>query len=166
VVVFAIGLVLLVSELFVHPGTILPGLIGTILIFIALIMALVDVYPGTPTLPTLPQLAWPLENLALALGCSLVIALILARVLPRTPVYRTLVSQSASGVTSVRKIEQQQASRLGQTGVAISDLRPGGKARFGNEILDVITRGEMIAKGESVRIIGGSGIDALVEAVG
>ena len=165
VVVFAIGLALLISELFVHPGTILPGLVGTILIFIALIMAMVDIYPGTPALPTFPQLTWPLENLGLAVTCSLVIALILARVLPKTPGYRTLVSHRASGVASVRKFEHLQASRVGHTGVALSDLRPGGKARFGNEILDVITRGEMIAKGQPVRVIGSSGLhDALVEA--
>ena len=59
--------------------------------------------------------------------------------------------------------ELQQASRLGQTGVAISNLRPGGKAQFGEQILDVITQGEMITKGQPVRIIRHSGAEAVVE---
>ena len=165
VIVFVIGLALVLSELFVHPGTVLPGIAGICLILVALIMAMVDIYPGTPSMPTLPQMRLPLENLMIALISSLVIMALLARILPKTSIYRTLVSQSASGVTSVMEKEQQQTSRIGQTGVAISNLRPGGKAQFGHEIIDVITQGEMISKGQSVRIIGNSGTDAIVETV-
>jgi membrane-bound ClpP family serine protease len=59
--------------------------------------------------------------------------------------------------------EKEQARRVGERGVAISPLRPGGKAQFGEEILDVITQGEMIPKGASVRILGHSGTEAIVE---
>jgi membrane-bound serine protease (ClpP class) len=163
IVVFVIGLALVVSEFFVHPGTILPGVAGLVLIMVALVMAMVDMYPGTPVWPTLPQLKLPLQNLTIAMAASFVIAIILARILPNTPLYGTLVSRSASGVTSVKEQQQQQTSRIGQSGVAISNLRPGGKAQFGEQILDVITQGEMIAKGQPVRIIGSSGAEAIVE---
>ena len=62
VIVFVVGLALVISEFFVHPGTILPGLVGMILIFIALVMAMVDMYPGTPALPTLPQIKLPVQQ--------------------------------------------------------------------------------------------------------
>ncbi len=166
VVVFFIGVALLFSELFVHPGTVLPGILGAALILIALLMAMVDKYPGGPAVPSLPQLRWPLEEVGIALVTSLVFMAILARLLPSTPVYRTLVSHGASGVTSIKKMEKELESRLGQVGVAVSNLRPGGKAQFGRDVLDVITRGEMIAKGQPVRIIGSSGADALVEIAG
>ncbi|MDB6066835.1 MAG: hypothetical protein JWR26_3043, partial [Pedosphaera sp.] len=165
VIVFIVGLALVISELFLHPGTILPGVAGAVLIFVALVMAMVDMYPGTPVMPQLPQLRVPLENLTIALVCSMVIVAILARLLPKTSVYSSLVSQGASGVTSVMEQEQQQTSRIGQKGVAVSTLRPGGKAQFGNEILDVITQGEMIPKGQSVRIIRASGAESVVESV-
>jgi membrane-bound serine protease (ClpP class) len=76
-----------------------------------------------------------------------------------------LVSNTASGVTSVAAQQQQQSSRVGQQGVAVSNLRPGGKAQFGNDILDVITQGDMVPKGKAVRIIGHSGAEAIVETV-
>jgi membrane-bound ClpP family serine protease len=63
----------------------------------------------------------------------------------------------------VAAVEAQLTSRLGQTGVAIAPLCPGGKARFGEDLLDVITRGEMVGKGRPVRIIGHSGPNAVVE---
>ena len=53
---------------------------------------------------------------------------------------------------------------MGQVGFALSPLRPGGKAQFGEDILDVVTQGEMLSKGQRVRIIGHRGSDALVEA--
>jgi membrane-bound serine protease (ClpP class) len=164
VVVFVIGLALLISELFVHPGTILPGLLGAVLIFIALVMAMVDMYPDMPTLPTVKQVRLPVENIVMALGISLVIMAVLAKFLPKTSIYQRLVSHGASGETVMAEQQREQASRIGEKGVAISNLRPGGKAQFGNDILDVITQGEMIARGQAVRIIGNSGTEAIVES--
>jgi membrane-bound ClpP family serine protease len=94
-----------------------------------------------------------------------VLALILARFFPHTTLFQRLVSQTASGVASVAAIEAQQAARIGQVGVAIAPLCPGGKARFEDQLLDVITRGEMVARGRTVRIIGHTGSNAVVEEV-
>jgi membrane-bound serine protease (ClpP class) len=90
--------------------------------------------------------------------------LALARILPKTPVYQALVSSSASGVVSITEQEREQAAHLGRTGLAVSNLRPSGKARFGDEVLDVITQGDMIGKGQPVKIIGYSGSAAVVAA--
>ena len=76
-----------------------------------------------------------------------------------------LVSQTASGVQSDLHQHQKQTSRVGQTGVTISSLRPGGKAQFGDEIIDVISQGDLVAKGEKVKIIGHSGTEAIVETI-
>jgi membrane-bound serine protease (ClpP class) len=86
-------------------------------------------------------------------------------ILPKTSLYRAVVSQSASGVKTEATLEQQKKSRQGQLGVTLSALRPGGKAQFDDDILDVISQGEMVPKGTPVRIIGASGAEALVEVV-
>ena len=59
----------------------------------------------------------------------------------------------------------EKNSRLGEIGVTVSPLRPGGKAQFGSEILDVISQGEMIQRGTRVKILGFSGHEAIVEGV-
>jgi membrane-bound serine protease (ClpP class) len=165
VVVFVVGVILVALELFVFPGTLDAGLIGAILMLVALVMGMVDMYPGAPLLPRLPDLQAPLRDLSVAVIVSLVIAVILAPFLPRTPFFRQLVSQTASGVRSVAALEAQQEARVGQTGVTISQLYPGGKARFGEQLLDVVTRGEMVEKGRPVKIIGHNGPNAVVEEV-
>src|SRR6266487_3613834 len=161
--VFVVGLALLALELFVFPGTTALGLIGTALMLVALVMAMVDVYPGMPALPTFKMLELPLRDLFIAFLGGAVAVLALSRWLPKTSFYGNMVSQAASGVITGAKLERKQMSRLGQVGVAISELRPGGKAQFGNEILDVISQGEMIDKGQRVKIIGHSGTEAVVE---
>jgi len=163
VLVFVGGLILVLLELLVFPGTYIAGITGAVLMLVALIMGMVDMYPGAPLLPTLPQLQLPLRDISVAVLVSFVLALVLARFLPKTSLFHQLVSQTASGVSSVAAMEAQQAARVGQTGVAISQLYPGGKARFGDQLLDVITRGELVEKGRPVKIIGHSGLDAVVE---
>jgi len=165
-IVFVAGLALVLLELLVLPGTIIAGIAGAVLMLVALVMGMVDMYPGAPVLPSLPQLRVPLRDVGLAFTVSFVLALILARYLPRTTLFHHLVSQTASGVTSVAAMQEQLQARLGQTGVAIAPLCPGGKARFGDQPLDVITRGEMVEKGRAVKIIGHSGPNAVVEEVG
>jgi membrane-bound serine protease (ClpP class) len=165
ILAFVIGIALIALELFVFPGTFVAGALGAILVLIALIMAMVDVYPGAPTLPTLPDLEKSLGGLTMAVLVSVVIAFVLARFLPKTTLFNQLVSQSASGVISVAAQETQLASRVGKVGVAISPLCPGGKARFDNELLDVITRGEMVAKERPVKIIGHTGPNVIVQEV-
>jgi membrane-bound ClpP family serine protease len=94
---------------------------------------------------------------------SLVIGLVLARFLPKTTLFHQLVSQSASGARADAEAESTKATHLGRIGVTISPLCPGGKARFGEELLDVVSRGDMIPKGASVRIVGHSGPNPIVE---
>jgi membrane-bound serine protease (ClpP class) len=163
VLVFFLGMALVLIELFAFPGAIFIGLGGGLLILLALIMGMVDLYPGSPTLPSWPQLALPMRNLSLALILSVVAMLVLARWLPKTSIYSTLVSTSASGVSSVAAQSASHKSQLGSLGVTLCPLRPGGKARFGEGTVDVISQGEMIPTGEKVRIIGHSGTEAVVE---
>jgi len=170
VIIFLLGLTLVAVEFFVYPGTIALGLVGTSLMLLALIMALVDVYPGPSGLPSLPSLSWesfrrPIQALSMAALGAILAIVILSRLLPKTPIYRTLVSESASGVVTEAAVEQQKVARHGQVGVTISTLRPGGKAQFGEQIIDVISQGDMITKGTQVRIIGWSGREAIVEVV-
>ena len=165
VLVFIVGLVLVVLELFVFPGTMLLGLAGAGLMLVALVMAMVDVYPGMPTLPNLEQLRPRAVSLLITFGGAAAGIWVLSLILPKTSLYGRLVSQSASGVASGVAAAQEQEGQVGQVGVAVSPLRPGGKAQFGEQILDVITQGDLISKGQRVRIIGHSGTEAVVEAV-
>jgi len=177
---FLLGLVLVLLELFVFTGTLALGIVGALLMLLAIVMALVDVYPQTPTaapptsLPLLPN--WPaltvadfnrsLFVLCTGVAGSFLSIWVLRRFMPQTAIYRDLVSVSASGMASVVGLEKRRSGLVGSVGVAVSSLRPGGKAQFGDELLDVITEGDMASKGQKVRIIGFSATEAIVQVVG
>lgn len=152
-VVFVVGLILIGVELFVFPGTIILGLIGAVCVLTSLIMAVADIYPGGPLIPPLPALRFPITQLCMALVGSGVLIAVLARLLPKTTAYSSLVSQGVSGERAITERQKELENLVGQVGVAISPLRPGGKAQFGETIMDVRTQGDLIVKGSAVRII-------------
>ncbi len=162
---FVLGLVLVALELFLFPGTIVLGLAGTLLMIFTIIMSLVDHYPGMPAVPSLPQLHLPLQTLAISLVGTIVVILTLGRFLPKTPIYQVLVTQSVSAMKTVEAQEQRSQQLLGREGVAISLLRPGGKAQFGDDIVDVVTEGPLVEKGTRVKVIGASGREAIVAPI-
>jgi membrane-bound serine protease (ClpP class) len=168
IAVFILGLILLALELFAFPGTALLGFAGVVLMLAAIIMAMVDIYPTSPDLPVSLQFQFPLHtivmNLAVMVGGSFVAIWLLSQFLPKTSFYSALVSHGVSGDRALRVQEKEQKQRIGEIGVAQSNLRPGGKAQFGDDLLDVITQGDMIPKGARVRITGYSGADAIVES--
>jgi membrane-bound serine protease (ClpP class) len=165
IAVFALGVILIALELFLFPGTLALGLAGSGLVLLSLIMAAADLYPGMPAVPSLPQLQLPIRNLVLAAGMTALGVWALGSLLPHTPAYHHLVSRSASGTVTDERRDKTQLAQIGLEGVAVSVLRPGGKAQFGTEILDVMTQGPMLATGTRVRIVGHSAREAIVEPV-
>jgi len=166
---FVLGVLLCIAELFFFPGTLMLGLAGAALMLSAIIMAMVDVYPGLPDFPTAVRVRVPLQqillNMTVAVFGSFVAIWTLSRLLPKTQLYGLMVSSSASGVVSVAVQDDRNVKMRGEVGITLSVLRPSGKAQFGESVCDVISQGEMISKDSRVRIIGHSGPAAIVETV-
>ena len=163
-VAFVIGLALFILELFVFPGTLFLGLIGGVMMLAALVMAMVDLYPGMPAIPSFGLVWNSLFRVLLTIAAAIVLMLVLSRYLLKTPVFSRLVAPGASGSASDIQVAHEQKSRLGEVGITLSPLRPGGKAQFGEVIVDVISNGEMIPRSTKVRVVAFSGREPVVEA--
>jgi membrane-bound serine protease (ClpP class) len=167
--VFFIGVVLIMVEVFVLPGTIFIGLGGFALILASLIMAGVDMYPNMPVVPTFgsvgDSLHRSMQNMIVGFLGGILLCYALSKWLPKTSYYSAVVSMGVSGVESVARIEEEKRSRIGEVGEAVSQLRPGGKAKFGDEVIDVISAGEILEPGTPVKIVRHSGADPVVEPV-
>ena len=164
VVVFVIGMILIIFEIFAAPGTVLPGLIGTMLVLGSLVWAMIDRWPGQSEWPSGDALERPLFNLLLGAGGAAVCAAILVRFLPNTSIYRRMVlsTASASGPAVTVPIVNLEL-KAGDVGVAATTLRPAGKAAFGGEVHDVVTGGDFIPLGTSVRVVSVDGMRVVVE---
>lgn len=165
VILFAIGLALVVSEIVIHPGTIIPGLVGILLVCASLIWAMTDRYPHEPLLPTGGMLERPLLNLLITIVLCAIAFPVLARFLPDTPLFRAVAlgranprgpSFSPDAVGSPARVA------VGASGVAVSILRPSGNARFDDRVVDVVTQGEFIEPASPVRVLAVEGARIVV----
>ncbi len=170
IALFVLGVALVLIEiLFFAHSTIVFGVAGVFLMIASLLWTMIDRYPQQPLLPTGKMLAIPLLNLLIAVaGASIAIAL-LARYLPRTSFYRrfALIDSNPSG-PSLAGAPRQFATALalapGMHGTAVTVLRPSGKARFADHLVDVVTEGEFIAPLTPVTVIQTDGMRVVVKS--
>ncbi len=173
-VIFGIGLVLVIGELAIHPGTILPGMIGAAMMFGALLWAMVDRYPTQPLLPSSEELLQPVAKLGVALAAAGFAMALLAKYLPQTSFYHRLVlaKTDSRGPAFSKTHSEYTRIPVGALGVATSILRPSGKAEFAEDDAegrrtshDVISTGEFVESGTSVRVVAVEGSRIVVERV-
>jgi membrane-bound ClpP family serine protease len=80
--------------------------------------------------------------------------------LAKSPVTLQTQLSKADGVTSQ---SEEDNAYLGRQGTAVTDLRPSGVARFDDERLDVVTRGEYLEKKTDIVVIAVQGNQIVVK---
>ena len=170
VALFLLGLFLVLIEiLFFAHSTIVFGVVGVFLMLASILWAMIDRYPGENFLPTGQMLLMPLVNLVIAIVAATIVITLLARYLPRTSLYRrfALVTSNPAG-PSLDHLPRQFATAVsiapGDRGTTVSMLRPSGKARFADQLVDVITEGEFVAPETSITVVHTDGMRVVVKA--
>jgi membrane-bound serine protease (ClpP class) len=167
---FVLGIVLVLIEiLFFAHSTIVFGVVGVLLMLASLLWAMIDRYPGQTTFPTGRMLAIPLLNLFIAIAASVVAITFLARFLPRTSLYRrfALMTSNPPGPSLAgmpREFATPLALTPGMQGTALTILRPSGKARFADHVVDVVTEGEFISPQTPITVIQTDGMRVVVKS--
>ena len=167
---FVLGICLVLAEIFFFAhSTILVGLLGVFLMLGSLLWAMIDRYPGQTLWPTAGMLRVPVLNLLVAMISASLAILLLARYLPRTSLYRRFVlSADIPSGPSLTSAPQEFATSFhvtpGTEGEALTTLRPSGKARFGEHVVDVVTEGEFISAETPVAVVSSDGMRVVVRA--
>jgi membrane-bound serine protease (ClpP class) len=137
VLAILIGLALLALEIFVIPGFGAAGVAGLLLVFGGLIMTFVGAEPNLPGWMPSVKNTWinvqrGVMFVTAALAVSLVLWVWLSRYLPKMPYFNRLILTGVAGDVLVidpdRPVETGPA--VGDVGVAITDLKPGGSVKF------------------------------------
>jgi membrane-bound serine protease (ClpP class) len=163
VTLFLLGLALVLIEIFFIPGFGWAGITGIVLILVAILMGMVDFYPGEPWIPTFPKFRLPLVKLGLATILATVGVLLAGRFLPRTRLFQRLVLEASTAREQGFAASPETVSLVGLTGVAQTPLRPGGVATFGARRLDVVSRGDFLPAGAEIVIAEAHGNRIIVE---
>ncbi len=154
IILFAVGVALLLVELFVIPGFGIAGILGILCILAAAVLLLLAGDPLELDFDNPFLRGAMIEVLGSAVGAVVVLGL-LARFLPKEASRSGLVlggRLAAGGGFAARDASSVEAL-LGAEGEALTPLRPSGKARLQNQRIEVQSEGDFIAAGERVRVV-------------
>jgi membrane-bound serine protease (ClpP class) len=165
IAVFVVGVLLLLVEFFIIPGFGITGVLGIIFIMAGLVGMLVRNKPNQWPVPH-GDFEWQVftENalgLLIGFGLFVVAAWLLAKHLPKfrafsgfaliPPVGKKGDEFEASITVSPEAAEQ--IVKVGDKGTVVSKLRPAGKARFGEAVVDVVCQADFLDIGTQIEII-------------
>ncbi len=153
--ILGLGVLCLVIEMFVMPGTLIFGGLGLMLIVASMILSFQSF-----TLPD-PELPWQgklfLKNIGYVLGVALgglLFPIFGAKfILPRfSGNYKLITTETLAGAKSASVMDGHPSLEIGQKGTAKTTMRPFGKILVGDEVYEAQCESGFIEAGTSVEI--------------
>ena len=165
-ILFLLGVVLLVIEIFVIPGFGVAGISGIVLMLSSLVLAQQDFI--------VPAFDWQwsvlqqnlLMVLASAVGAFVVFG-IAAMALKRAPGFNRLALQTTQDAGLGYSVQDSDVSEryLGKRGITLSTLRPVGNIEIDDELLQAEADGEYLDRGVQVEVTEVSGNRMVVRKI-
>lgn len=149
---FIIGLILLIIEVFVIPGFGVAGVAGLLAVFGSVIFSFASAQAG-------------LISLLIALGLTAVIVTASYRYIRKTRAWNRLILTTAQKKDAGYVAPTSYADYLGKTGKALTPLRPAGTITIGEMRLDAVTEGGFIPAQTPVRVVRVEGNRIFVRAI-
>ncbi len=156
--IFILGFLLVIVEILLFPGLIIPAALGALLMLGSLIWGMTDVWPeGSSNF----AFSWdlfttPLFNLTTGILIAVVFAILVARFLPKSLFWNRMVlaaenDGSSSGIDAGE--EPAGGPPPGALVEAVTDLFPGGQIQFDGRRFDAHLAVGMSERGSTVRVI-------------
>lgn len=152
ILLFITGIMLLALEIFAIPGFGVAGILGIIFIVSGLAFSLVlnDYF-------IFPTGGGNLVNAFLIVMASIVITTVLAFVFGKN-IFSSAMFKKLTLTDEQRSSEgyvgTERGHRItGQTGLALTDLRPSGKIEVNGQRYDAVSEGDYIAKGTEIEVV-------------
>lgn len=162
------GLFFILLEVLVLPGFGIFGLGGGMMFITGIVLAMQTfIWPSTDY--ELDQVPYSLATVLVLFSGMIAAALFAKHVLPRTPFLNQtmLDAPDDEAMEEIRRRETivDLSHLVGNTGHALTALRPSGKAKIGHEIVSVTSDGDMIESGDKIVVVEVRGNYAIVRAV-
>lgn len=176
--IFIIGIILILLEIMIFPGALLPGIIGFVCVMIALVYTMSGWEISPTSLPTeghsplgfdfnLATYAVGLRNFAIGIIGAAILVLAAARYLPETAPFRQMMLTTTAGgsLDSTPAMSASRCVQVGDAGRTISALRPYGTVQIGDLRVEAMIEGGYLQSGTEVRVREVQGTRIIVEAL-
>ena len=151
---FLIGVILLILEIFVIPGFGIAGISGIILIVVSLVFSMQRF--------VIPSFGWQRDiiirnflTVGVGVISSFVIFGILSFIIPKSKIFSklALTMEQKKEIGYTVQPDEFANRYLGKRGIAVTNLRPAGKVKIDGEVIDVESDGEFVEKESEVEVI-------------
>ena len=149
VLLFLVGLILLLTDLFFVAGFGVLAIPGAVLMFAGMFLSLM----GRPELWTWQSVGSGARPLLLALITTVVIACLMLKMLPRTSAWNWLVLHEEERSEAGYIATGQHDALVGKEGVAFTPLRPSGTGLIAGRRVNVAADGEFIEKDSPITVV-------------
>jgi membrane-bound serine protease (ClpP class) len=164
IILFFIGVILILVEVFVVPGFGVTGILGLTLVIFSMAASLIgNVGLSFPPLHQISQAIWTMA-ITLMLGIGLVASMV--RYLPENKMFNKLVLLDQTDRGHGYISSDSKDDLLGLEGVALTPLRPSGTVLIEDRRVDVVSVGDFIEKGAHVKVVDTSGSRVMVNRMG
>lgn len=151
VLIFVLGLILIVFEIFVIPGFGFAGISGIALIVASLILTLIGNVHFDFSNVSVHEIFRSSMIVSAGMGSGLVLIVYLSSKIGKPGIFRNIaLTSDQEGFVSV---SMEPTSLVGKMGEAATVLRPSGKIIIDDEYYDAISIKEFIEKGDSVKVV-------------
>jgi len=155
------GIALIGVELFLMPGVGVAGAVGLLSLMAGLVLAFVPA--SAPAFPGMERsssgLLWGVGFVLIGLTTAATVGYYMSKNMRTLPVLGRLVlrdqlpDEDVEGGTLAPAVVAGAQVAVGQEGVAITTLRPSGKADFDGRVVDVVSDGPFVQPGSRVRVV-------------
>jgi len=153
IILFVIGLLLILAEIFFIPGFGLAGIGGIAAILASIFLTFGNIIQAT-------------YSILIALSISVIGFFLLIKYIPSTRTWKKFVLSTEQKRELGYTVGTRDLKRLtGKKGIAISPLRPSGIAEVNGKKINVLTRGEYVDANTKIKIISVEGNKIVVEAI-
>ncbi len=147
ILLLAAGIILLLVEAFVLPGFGIAGVLGVVAVLGSIFLSMIG------SMPTRGDMMVALNVIAASLLIVGLAGWQLLRHLPRDRRAKRILLETATSREAGYISAEARSELMGVEGVALTDLRPAGVGRFGDENIDVVSDGAWVVAGTPIRII-------------
>lgn len=161
ILLFVIGIILLIVEIFVIPGFGVTGIAGILLVVGSIFFSLfnAEYYFDSNILYT------AIIQLGTAVFASVVIMFLLVKYLPKTTTFNKLILSNENAAQDGFISHPSYENLINETGEAFTTLRPAGTAIINDIRYDVVTAGDFIERGSQIRVIKVEGMRIIVQKI-
>jgi membrane-bound serine protease (ClpP class) len=147
IMLLAAGLILVLAEVFFLPGFGVAGILGGVAILASVFLSMVG------SLPTQQDIMTALTVILASLVIATFLGWQLIRRLPEDRRAKRILLHTSTSRDQGYISGDERLELVGVEGLAVTDLRPSGSGKFGEEYVDVVSEGGWVPAGTPIRIV-------------